>query len=201
MSDNKEAGRIILADLKMFNEAVILFEQEIDPAFWLEFNKAIECWAKDRRWNIGGDMELENKYSWLAPEVYEEKLRFDFKSDVKQENGWLSYSLANLCGVGTAIGGLLFSYEVEGKGWKRAARSIRDDYTDRLKPLGFSTSNSDENPFYLPLQLDASGLVDAWINDDFDELLCPLVTALGNLEKAVPILNEFVEEVRALSQV
>jgi len=34
---------------------------------------------------------------------------------------------------------------------------------------------------YLPLQLDASKLADAWVNDDYDELKEPLVIALDNL--------------------
>ena len=42
MSESRKAGSVILANLAMFNESVMLFEDEIQPAFWEALSKAIE---------------------------------------------------------------------------------------------------------------------------------------------------------------
>jgi len=205
MSDNKEAGRLILADLKMFNAATVLFEQEVQPAFMEALGETLQSWAEKRDWHP--ENFLTELYSWLAPRAW----CIENKRGEDDANPWFmwtlkteddgdsnSYALADLCGVGTGISAFWFSYEIQGNGWKKAARSIREKYADRLKSLGFSVFDNEKTPFYLPLQLDASKLADAWMNDDYDELMEPLVTALENLERAVPIFDEFMQELRSL---
>jgi len=109
-----------------------------------------------------------------------------------------SLTLANLCGIGTSSCIMWFEYDVRGKGTTKAARSIGDKYAESLKNFGFSAFDKKLCSFYLPLQLDVSKLADAWMNDDYDELMEPLVTALDNLERAVPIFDEFMQELRSL---
>jgi len=65
MSDNKEAGRMILADLKMFNAATVLFEQEVYPAIMEALDEAIQNWAAKRDWHVEGTLEDYNL--WLTP--------------------------------------------------------------------------------------------------------------------------------------
>ena len=205
MSDNKEAGRMILADLKMFNAAAVLFEQEIQPAFMAAMSETIQSWAEKRDWHVEDGLDEDN-HLWLAPRAWCFKTQRD-EDDADPYFSWSrdttddveeSYALADLCGVGTGISAIWFGYEIPGKGWKKAVRSIGDNYAERLKCLGFSAFDKDENSFYLPLQLDASKLADAWMNDDYDELMEPLVTALDNLERAIPIFDEFMQELRSL---
>lgn len=205
MSDNKEAGRLILADLKMFNAAAVLFEQEVYPPIMEALGEATQNWAEKRDWHVEDGLDEGNL--WLAPRAWCSKNQrdeddanpyFAWSRDSDDDNDIESYALADLCGVGTNISTIWFCYDISGKGWKKAARSIGEKYDERLKSLGFSAFDKDEISFYLPLRLDASKLADAWMNDDYDELMEPLVTALENLERAVPIFDEFMQELRSL---
>lgn len=63
----RQAGVQLLSHLKMFNEAVVYFEQHLDPAFWKSFDKCIERFIKSH--DLAGDANYEHKsYCWLAPQ-------------------------------------------------------------------------------------------------------------------------------------
>jgi len=204
MSDNKEAGRLILADLKMFNAAVELFEQEIYPAILEAMGEAIQNWAEKHDWYVADSVDEDSL--WLAPRTWhfenhknaDDANPYFIWSRVTTEGEGNSYILADICGVGTSINAFRFGHEIQGKGWKMAARSTRDDYADRLKSHGFSIFDNEKNPFYLPWQLDVGKLADAWMNDDYDELMEPLMTALNNLKGSVETFDKFMVELRSL---
>jgi hypothetical protein len=200
MSNEKDAGRLILADLALFNEAKVFFEKEIQPAVLDAFNEAVKDWANQHGWSSNAEWDQDNgKLSlWLAPQ-------WSFKDKKGGDDAnpyfafyWLdggkspSYPLADLCGVGSERMG--FWFEVKDKGWKKAVKPVVADYAEKLKPHKFVLKDID---FYRPLCLDPARLPDAWSEGDYDEILAPLVETLDALEKSWPIFNDLVTKVRA----
>lgn len=201
MSDNKSAGRVILSELKMFNEAAVLFEQEVHPAFMNAFGEAIQNWAKEHGWS--SSVDPDDPSYLLAPPAWNlnNKKRDDdpgarFYWGLTEDDS--GYILANLCGVGSVITGLWFALDEKAFGgkrlWKQGLQAIASKYIERLKPLGFAYAEPD---FYLPLRLDSGKLADAWSDDIYDDLLEPVVVALNTLDKAVPIFDELITEMRS----
>lgn len=203
MSNNKDAGRMILGDLGLFNQAVVLFEQELEPEIQTKFAEAIQSWADKHDWA-----------SWINAEnidgacVAPPKWSFKEESGDEDANPWFqfapaesgdSYLLADLFGVGSTSVNWWFCIHEKGlgfeskKAWKKALQAVAEKYSERLKPLGIIY---DEPYFNLPLKLDPTKLADAWGDDSYDELFEPLIAALDTLEKAVPILDEMVNEMR-----
>ncbi|CAI8951140.1 DUF4268 domain-containing protein [Pseudomonas sp. IT-P258] len=203
MNHNKQAGRMILGDLQLFNQAAVLFEQELEPEVLANFSELIQTWANDHRWSSMVDGEDIVGY-WIAPP----KWSFKDEKGGDRANPWYeiatveesqNYCLANLCGVASTSVSLWFSVAekdlgFEGKkAWKKSLQIVAQKYADYLKPLGFIY---DDPYFHLPLKLDHAKLADAWGDDSYDELFEPLIAALEALEKAVPIFDEMIVEMR-----
>ena len=61
----RQAGILILSQLKMFNEAVVYFEKHLSPAFWKSFDQCVERFMKDNSW-VGKANYEHQDYCWLA---------------------------------------------------------------------------------------------------------------------------------------
>lgn len=199
MSDKKEAGRLILKDLAMFNEAVVLFENEIYPPIYDTLIEAVENWANQHDFLC--DDETNNVFDirfapnkWLVDDITNSWFQLGYLDDGEG----LSYLLADLCGVGTEQIGFRFlidKAEFDGKkDWKRLFNSLKPEYVERLGAFGFRYENS---VFKLPVKLDLEQLVVAWENDDYEEAFKPLTDALDTLEKSWQIFDELIEKVKA----
>ncbi|MCW2482732.1 hypothetical protein J5224_27050, partial [Candidatus Symbiopectobacterium sp. NZEC135] len=67
--EERLAGTLILSQFKMFNEAVVVFEKQIEPAFWKGFDRCIQRFIKDNGWE--GEVGFVPKgYCWLAPKAW-----------------------------------------------------------------------------------------------------------------------------------
>ncbi|AJE23552.1 hypothetical protein [Azotobacter chroococcum] len=204
MNTNKQAGRMILENLQLFNQAVVLFEQELEPEIRAKFSEAIQTWANEHGWSswVDATADIDN-YSVAPP-------RWAFKDESGNDdaNPWFemgvvenstNYYLAELFGVGSTSVTLWFCVNEKGlgfegkKAWKKALQAVAEKYVEHLKPFGIVY---DESYFHLPLKLDPSKLADAWSDDSYDELFEPLGAALDALEKAVTIFDEMLTEMR-----
>lgn len=207
MSNNKEAGRMILGNLELFNQTVVLFKQELEPEILAKFAEAIQRWADKHGWTSVVDSE-DIDDSWIAPQSW----CFKEENDDDDANPWFLFApedaddfssrLADLFGVGSTIVSWWFCVDekrlgFEGregkKAWKKSWQAVAEKYAEHLNPFGVIY---DGECFHLPLTLDPTKLADAWDNDNYDELFEPLIAALDTLEKAVPILDEMVNEMR-----
>lgn len=204
MSQNKEAGRMILADLQLLNQAAVLFENEVQPEILTSVTTVIKAWIDDQGWRGDiGDDSLDD--SWLAPggwgftnakNIDDAKVFFGLYRT--SEDG--SYALADLCGVGSAS--FSFWFVVDDPLIKRpkkkfdlAWQSLLQKYNGKLKRLGFVLEGTS---FYLPLRLDPNHLVAAWDDDNYEDLLAPMGTALNVLAQATPIFQELLDELKQL---
>lgn len=203
MNPNKQAGRMILTDLQLFNHAAVLLEKEIEPEILFSFTKVIQDWIKESNWIA--ELNDENiDYSWIAPEIWRyEGLRgcddanpyFSLDRAVESD----SYSLADLCGVGTVDYSFWFvvdekRLEIPKRKFKISWAAMVQNYIGRLKLLGFIYDGS---RFHIPLRLDAARLADAWDEGDYEDFLVPLVVVLKSLAQAVPIFQEMITELES----
>jgi len=75
----RQAGTLILSQLKMFNEAVVFFERHIEPAFWKGFDQCVEHFIKTNNW-LGSAKFAQKEYLWIAPASW--------KTGPKQWKSW-----------------------------------------------------------------------------------------------------------------
>ncbi|AKU10306.1 hypothetical protein AzCIB_0401 [Azoarcus sp. CIB] len=206
MSKNRDAGRLILEELPMFNEAARLFENEIQPDIQDAFNDTVKEWAIQHNWssNVEWDWTPDSKTSlWLAPPGWSFKDQdgdddanpcfwFGWSNRIGSEN----YHLVDLCGLSTD--GMAFWFWLDPKAFsgvralKSAVKPLVAEYEKRLAQLGFVV---DDVNFYLPVRLDPAKLADAWGDDAYDELFAPLKDALDKLKEAQPMFNELVAKI------
>ena len=77
--NEKEAGKLILSNFQMFNEAVLLFESEIQPAVLKAVDQAFESACNEAGWYCVADFaENENAWfclnDWVLPDVEDNAL-------------------------------------------------------------------------------------------------------------------------------
>lgn len=199
MSESRKAGSIILANLAMFNEAVVLFENEIQPQFLLELDKAIESWTKEQEWF--GQFEEhtdDNGQTWLLPQEWlddkaEDENYVQARFTLGFSNGDSNaYYLADLCNVGQDEMGFIFQVkygEFGGKtAWNKFAKSVPISIVESLRGLGFNDYG--KGVFFIPIKLNPSLLASAWENEDYEELMQPVIVVLENIKQSVAIFNE-----------
>lgn len=204
MSQNKEAGRMILVDLQLFNQAAVLFENEVQPEILASVANEIKAWIDEQGWR-GSIYDESLDDSWLAPNEWAftntknlDDAKVFFGLSRKTES--TSFALADLCGVGSA--GFGFWFVVDDPLIKKPKRkfdlawqSVLQGYNSKLKPLGFVL---EDTSFYLPVTLDPAHLVAAWSEDNHEELLAPMGTALNILVQAAPIFQALLDELEQL---
>ncbi|ASY74423.1 hypothetical protein [Pectobacterium polaris] len=195
----RQAGAMILSQLKMFNEAVVVFENQIDGAFWKGFDQCVDWFLKDKNWK--GEAEYEQKeYCWLAPKSWEQipdvpKYFFETHSTVVSE---VDYCLAVITGIGTeqASFGFRFKVNIELFGGKRKftefVKNINPLHREQLRSLGFDALANGE--FFFPVLLNANQLADCWQEYGYfpadHEIFSPLNNAMEKFMDAVPFFDE-----------
>lgn len=206
MADEFQAGKMILSQIGMFNEAVNLFGNVVEPAVLGAIDECIEAFATAEQWVGNFELAGEDSECWLAPaqwNVGADNSDLDPKAwfEIDCVNGEDDYWTALLCNQGSAGGdaGLMFGADEGTFGkkmaWNKSFRLIEDALTGELKSLGFKlVDNADgKKTFFLPIVLDAVKLAETWGNDgefsDVDPCLEPVKAALEKIKMAWPIFD------------
>ncbi len=211
MSEDKKAGQLILSQLKMFNEAAVLFEQVVEPAILKGIDETVESFAEENDWE--GEYEMEsNEDCWVAPKIWiinpaEEDPDFKawFQVGYIDNNG--DYSTAMFCDVATQGGRAGFLFEIDasafdGKNaWNACAKKIPQEHISNLTALGFQNRN--KGSFFLPVTLDNQTLANSFLEygelTEDDDSFAPLLAALEILKQAVPIFDQIMQNCSAAS--
>jgi hypothetical protein len=213
MADEKKVGSLILNQLGMFNEAVIFFENIVEPAILEAFDKVVENFANENNWHGAFDLEggkdcclLPSAWIITYPEKekkgkYEYRARFEIVSINDQDDYWTACFCRQASAGGEA--GFVFSVnhnEFGGvKAWNAYAANIDSGLIAELvnEENGFKKLGTGE--FFLPIHLDADKLKSAWeaygnINGDAFAKECfePLNTALETLESTWGIFDKIM---------
>lgn len=196
----RQAGTLMLSNLKMFNEAVVAYEEYIDPAFWKGFDLCVELFKKENNW--AGEIELTQKdYLWLAP------LDWAIKAEDNDYKYWFSkhlttaedvdYYLAVLTQTHTEQGAFGFQFRLNSS-WFGGSRKMNaylnntnQEYRTQLVNLGFEDQG--KGNFFLPIILDIRQVADCWKEYGAfpaeHEVFIPLHHALEKLVKSVAIFD------------
>lgn len=202
MSDTqRKAGSVILANLAMFDESVVLFENEISPAFLKAFDKVIERFAKDENWFVAA-IFADDSNCWFALPSWNMGIE-----DTDDYSAWLavtnysdgddSYYLANLCGIGDALG---FTFSVDAKHfggvrkWNNFYLKAALDFQSALADLGFSELKNGE--FFISITLSLEKVVQAWDDEAYDEAMQPVIDVLEKVKQAMPIFDALISKAK-----
>lgn len=194
----RQAGILILSQLKMFNEAVVYFEQHLSPAFWKSFDQCIERFMKDNNWVGKADYEHQD-YCWLANPAWVIEgvnCKYWFENSSTVTDG-KDYILAVLTGTGTEQGQFGFEFKLNA-GFFGGARkltsytsTIQQQYREQLKELGLLDKG--KSSYFLPVIIDPKLLTECWKDyGDFPvehEAFSPLRTALETLLQSTKVLD------------
>ena len=194
-NEERQAGTLLLSQLKMFNEAVVVFEQQIDPAIWKGIDLCAGEFIKERGWSGETDY-AESGTFWFAPKGW--RVDADYKyfyESFSTSSSETDYELALLTGCGTeqAQFGFRFlpSKAIFGPDKRLKAIASNIDRASRIALSKFQDLG--KGAFFLPVTLDLNLMAECWQeNGEFPpdhELFTPLRTALETLEKAVPIFD------------
>jgi hypothetical protein len=210
MADEYQAGKMILSQISLFNEAANLFGNVVEPAMLHAIDECTEVFAKDEQWvgtfELGGD----DDDCWLAPaqwNVGEDNTDLDRKAWFAIDNicDDDDYWTALFCNQGRAGGEAGFMFGADegtfGKkmAWNRSFSKIDQATTADLKKLGFKIveNNEGKKTFFLPVHLDAARLAEIWGTDgDFsavDSCFEPVKIALEKIKTAWPIFDAILK--------
>ncbi|CDG16851.1 hypothetical protein [Xenorhabdus doucetiae] len=194
----RQAGAMILSQLKMFNEAVVVFENQVDPAFWKGFDKCIDHFLKDNGWV--GEAKFEQKEScWLSPKNWETevdswKYWFETHFTECEENDYYLAIITNT-GIEQAEFGLMFKMNAGYFGGQKKLNAytngITQEYRDQLIKMGFDDRG--KGNFFLPVTLDANQLAECWQEygafPEDNDVFSPLRDALEKLRQSSIIFD------------
>ena len=110
-----------------------------------------------------------------------------------------SYDLADLCSVGQDDMGFIFRIkhsEFGGKSkWNKFYKSLPMTIGSQLQALGFNDCGL--GVFFIPIKLDTNLLANAWENEDYVEIMQPVIAVLENIKQSVPIFDELFSLAKA----
>lgn len=207
MTDTREAGRIILENLGMFNEAAILYEESIQPEIFKEIEELVKDWADEQGWKHVADWEDLN--IWVAPVEWNASgNNEDAPSKAWFYLGWEdsdsnSYHLADICGTGQTAMGFWFLVNhptFVRKTWNSFLKSI-PAISRNISEIGFvDKGKSKEGVYFLPVTLSHQELATAWVNEDYAACFKPIEDALATLKEAQGIFDELLAKAEAYAK-
>lgn len=195
--EERQAGTLLLSQLKMFNEAVVIFEQQIDPAIWKGVDLCAGEFMKARGW--GGETDYaESGTFWFAPKTWrvDEEYKYFYES-FSTSSDEVDYELALLTGCGTRQEQFGFRFlpskAIFGPDRRLKAIASNIDQASRIALSKLKFQDLGKGAFFLPVTLDLSMMAECWQeNGEFPpdhELFAPLRSALEALEEAIPIFD------------
>lgn len=206
MGSEHKAGSLIISQIGMFNEAAVLFESVILPAFFGGIDLCIKNFANQKNWLGVFDLSGEESNCWLAPKKWNEaesekepECKAWFAIDTINDND--DYWTALFCGQASKGGeaGIMFDVDPAKFGGRRACnayfREIDPSLIDKLAKKGFK--NMGRGQFFLPVRLDSAKLASAWEDNEGefpadDECFSPLLSALETIQNSWMDFNAIV---------
>jgi hypothetical protein len=196
----RQAGTLLLTQFALFNQATVVFEQQIEPAFWKGFDLCVNRMANSLGWDEDADYENKEE-SWIAPKswrVEEKTYKYWFECHSTAREGY-DFLLALLTRCGTEAGEFGFKFILSDKyfgGVKKRNLYLTTHLTaerqEKLTALKFRDIT--QGTFFLPIKLDPSLVAACWQeNGAFPhehEVFSPLRDVLSMLEQSVVIFDE-----------
>lgn len=199
--EERQAGALLLSQLSMFNQAAVVFETQITPAFMKGFDQCVTQFIQASNWHGESTVE-DNDYFWIAPDhwfVGEEKCKcwFEYYQTASKKNDYQLAVLTHNATEKTALGfRLALDSSVYGgvRNLKNYASENARPALSKLTALGFKDHG--KGNFFIPLNLDIGLLSECWLEYGAfpaeHALFNPLTDVLGKLKEAVPLIDKIL---------
>lgn len=197
--EERLAGTLILSQFKMFNEAVVVFEKQIEPAFWKGFDQCIQRFIQDNGWE--GEVGIVQKgFSWLGPKAWKLEdgdWKYWFETHTAGGDS-ADYRLATIAGLGTEQAEFGFCFEIRTRYFGGAKKlgayinALDPKYRGQLIDMDFEDLT--KGNYYLPFTVDINLVTECWQEygefPEDHEVFYPLYAALEKVAKAILIFDE-----------
>jgi hypothetical protein len=209
MGDETKAGALLLSQIGMFNEAVVHWENVVQPKILGAMDTIVEKFAVENGWDSKCDFE-KNYDCWIAPTSW----RLAGQDEDPDHKAWFymddintsdDFWIATYCGQGQEGGEAGFIFDVDAKmfngqrAWNAYATKIGSELVKALEKNNYKDLG--KGKFLLPIHLDPEQLAKAWEiygADDSkiaeDECFDPVRTALKTIEDSVSIFDRIMED-------
>lgn len=198
-NEERQAGNLLLSQLKMFNEATVFFKRQLNPAIWQGIDLCANDFISKKGWGGKADYARSGVF-WLAPKKWDidgtdYKYFYESFSTRSDQHDYELALLTGCCAEQEHFFGFRFhpSKAIFGpdKNLKSMVSNIDPALRMELDNLNFRDLG--KGMFFLPVTLDINMMAECWQdNGEFPpdhELFAPLRSALETLEKAISIFD------------
>jgi len=199
--EERQAGALLFSQLKMFNQAAVVFENHITPAFCKGFDQRVKQFVLASGWHGESNIE-DNNYLWISPAswyVSEDKCKCwfeNYQTDCREEDYLLAVLTHNATEKTTYGFRLTLDNSIYGgvRNLKHYANEKTRPVLEKLATMGFEDHG--KGNFFLPLYLDVGQLSECWLEygkfPAEHPLFDPLTDVLTKLKDAVPLFDEIL---------
>jgi len=205
MSDTRSLDALVIRNIADIEGAMLHAQERIGPRIWEEVSRVVQAACEGQAWKVVADIKEHDVWiaaqGWLMPDQRKPKADFflgldeRFSGDNDGENSWLATFVAS-GPKGTTMALWLDQRILGPAAWKKLVKS-NDGIVAELRGLGFSVDDDDDRRLCLPVVLDRERLAQSFETDDFDAVMEPVGTAVGNALAAADILERLRSLARA----
>lgn len=200
-----KAGTVILKDLALFDKARIFYEKEVHPVICNAVFDVVKNWAEQNEWvadwGEGEGTELfEMNISPVSWELKKDEWLgwFDLaQRDIKEDR---SLKIANFFNVGQTGFGFRFNPQYVSfcgaREWNNFIKTNITNQIDQLTKSGWIYEV--KGVFFRPLPLVADGLVSAWENEDWSQVLAPLTETLNSMKADKEVFDSIFDKLKQI---
>ena len=196
MPETKTLDALVIRNIADIEAAIVHAQLEIGPVIWREAAKTAQTLCEGD-WTVVVDADDDElrlaDRSWMTHGTRKPKADFSIRlyervpRDGDGENTWLATFVAS------GPNGATMAFWIEQtiatpSVWRKLVKTS-EGIVAELRALGFSIDDDDDRRLYLPVVLDREALARAFETDDFDEVMKPVATAVGNVMAAAPVLT------------
>lgn len=208
-ADTKRAGQLLLEGLRQFNQAAVLFEALIEPAF----QRCVESIIDEhvQAWDMDGELNWDKDTHWFASKEWvlnnERTAQFtDYMPNAGEEDYWLAVV------TGTGIQDVEWGYRFSPVrsafgGTQNFNRWIKKQNGEPIASIvALKIRHEGKGDFFLPLKFDEKLMASCWseygeFREDH-ELFDPVRTVLDTIKQALPHFSLLLKKAEAeLSEV
>lgn len=196
------AGAVILKDLALFNKTYALFNDKIHPTICSAVFACIEHWAEQSEWATDW---ADTKEYLVEMEVWPIDWQFEkdkwlawFDLAYRDQDEEQSYEIANLFNAGQTGFGFRFNPQYVNfcgaRQWNNFTQTNITNQIDQLAKSGWIYEG--KGIFFRPLPLVTDGLVSAWENEDWSQVLQPLTEVLNSMKADKKIFDSIFDKLK-----
>lgn len=214
MADETKAGALLISQIGMFNEAVIHWNNVVEPAILSAIDQRVKDFAENN--GFDGEFDLaESDNCWIAPPSWkiaaqdekpaqDEKLAYKAWIEIGCTDDSGDFWTALFCTQGSNGDEAGFIFDVNAKSefngqkaWNAYAAKIEADLVKDLEVFGYKYLG--KGKFFMPVHLDATQLAEAWEaygtdgNLADDDCFEPIINVLEKIKESIPTFENIME--------